>query len=80
MASEHLSAQAWMEKHSLTKERLSELTGFSPSAIYWLLKGKMAPGRGGENPRKMNPFTWHRFKRLCHSVEIELRTGDKFDW
>lgn len=80
MASEHTQVQAWMDRRGLNKERLSELTGWSPSAIYWLLKGRMAPGQGGDNPRKMNPFTWHRFKRTCHSVEIELSTGKKFDW
>lgn len=77
---EHIKTLAWMTRLALSPARLSELTGYSESQIYWLLKGKMAPGRGGQNPRQMNPYTWHRFKRLCHSVDVELRTGDKFNW
>ena len=80
MTPEHERARAWMESHNLSVDQLSELTGYSRASIYWLLKGVMAPGQAGQNPREMNPYTWERFKNLCHAVDVQLRTGKTFDW
>ncbi len=80
MTPEHEKARAWMESHGLTVDQLSELTGYSRAQVYWLLRGVMAPGQAGQNPREMNRYTWERFKNLCHAVDVRLRTGKTFHW
>lgn len=80
MTPEHEKAKAWRESHNLSVPEISELTGYSVAAIYWFERGLMAPGRKGENPRDMNPWSWQRYKRLCHSVDVELKGGAKFNW
>lgn len=73
-------AKAWRERMRLTQDQLSELTGFSQSAIYWFERGRMAPSTSRKNPRKMNPYSWQRYRRACHSVSIELGGGPSFNW
>lgn len=80
MTPEHEKARAWRESHGLSLDELSELTGYSKAALYWLERGVMAPGQKGANPREMNPYSWIRYKNICQAVDLQLRRRLKFDW
>ena len=82
MTPEHERAKAWRKKHGWTLDQLSELTGWSVSAIIWFERGAMPPDKreGSDKPRPMNAYSWARYRRTCHSVAVETRTKKPFDW
>lgn len=62
---EHLKAKAWRLANQWTMDDLAELTGFSKSAIMWFERGQSSDGS------TVDPFAWHRYRRVCHSVDVE---------
>ena len=77
---EHERAKQWRKKHGWTLDQLSELTGWSVSALIWFERGQSPPKAGTKTPQKLNRYSWERFKRTCHSVSVENRTKKQFDW
>lgn len=75
-------AKAWRLKQSFTVDRLSELSGYSVSAIFWMEKGLSPPQphRGRATSRAVNVYAFQRYRRVCHSVQTETRSGKAFDW
>lgn len=87
---EHEKAQAWRERHGLSRKELADLTGYSYESIKWFEHGR-APARTWSTSAKRTPerplsqapngeFAWQRYKRCCQAVEHELRTQEKFAW
>jgi DNA-binding XRE family transcriptional regulator len=83
---EHLKAKSWRERHSLTVADLSELTGYSPEAIYCFERGLTASRTraGSKKKRDYAPGpipeeVWFRYKRICQGVQAHL-DGRKFQW
>lgn len=72
--SEHMQARAWREGLGLTRHQLADLTGYSYEAISLFESGK-TPKRKNQKHLSMSAYVWHRYKRVCHSVECELRGG-----
>lgn len=75
-------ARAWRLKQNLTVDALSELSGYSVSAIFWMEKGLSPPQphRGRSTSRSVNPYAFQRYRRVCHSVQTQIRSGKPFDW
>ena len=73
-------ARAWRNKLGWSMDKLSELTGYSVSSIWWFERGQSPPPRGSDAPGKINVYSWQRYKRCCHSVAVEQRAGKQFDW
>lgn len=73
-------ARAWRERHDLTPEQLSGLTGYSVSAIYWFERGETPPSRKSPtNAGGIADWVWLRYRRACQGVDAELN-GSKFRW
>ena len=70
----HAAAKAWREKRGLDLDALSELTGYSVSALRQLEAGKRFGG--GQH----SEWTWHRFKMACAGAEAQLKSGREFEW
>lgn len=81
---EHLRAKRWRESHSLTPQRLSELSGYSTPAIFWFEKGLTPPMRnakgGHAQDRKIKAWVWWRYRMVCSAIDYALKTGQSFDW
>lgn len=83
---EHTKALKWREKRELSRERLSELTGYSPVTIWWMEQGLVPPKRNaksGSESREIKPWVWHRYKRACGDVDAEIngrKKGEIFKW
>jgi len=75
---EHQKAKAWRINRNLTREKLSELTGYSPESIYWFEQGTTPPAKG-RRPKKTEPWVWLRYQRCCAGVEAEI-AGRPFTW
>ncbi|HSV26211.1 MAG TPA: hypothetical protein VLJ17_24705 [Xanthobacteraceae bacterium] len=67
-------AKAWRTSRALTIKKLAELTGFSCEAIMLFEKGKLPNGR----PIKTE--AWVRYRHICGSIDILLRSGAMFRW
>lgn len=72
MPTDHGRAQAWRKRNNWTLDQLSVLTGYSVSAILWMERGVTPAGT------PTNEYAWHRYRRVCHSVEIETSQGKQF--
>lgn len=70
----HLSAKAWRERRGLDLDALSELTGYSVSALRQLEAGKRFGGAAHSE------WVWHRYRMACAGVEAQLRSGKEFGW
>lgn len=79
MKTEHLKAKAWRQRHGWTLDKLSELTGYSVSAIIWMERGQASSMSKGK-PRPLNPYAWQRYRRVCHSVAVEQTNAKTFEW
>ena len=77
---EHEKAKAWRHAHGWSMDDLSDLTGYSKSAIMWFERGQAPPAKDSYTPRPVNPYSWQRYKRVCHSVATEQRTKKEFTW
>jgi transcriptional regulator with XRE-family HTH domain len=73
-AAEVAAAKAWRERHGWSLDDLSVRSGYSRSAIFWMERGQTAPGKW-----PVNPYAWQRYKRICHSVEVD-DDGKTFNW
>jgi hypothetical protein len=58
-------AKRWRQKHGWTLDELALRTGYSVSSIVWFERGHGPTG----NP--IDKFAWWRYKRICHSVELD---------
>jgi len=75
---EHEKAAAWRRARGLSQAQLGKLTGFSPSAVYWMEKGATA-NRPGYPSRPVRDWVWLRYRRACQGVDAELN-GRQFNW
>jgi len=73
MSSEYTKAQAWRESLGLSRPQLAKLTGYSWRSILWFERGRTPSG--GEIAQEV----WTRYRRICHSVTMELK-GSTFSW
>lgn len=82
MKPEHERAKTWRLRHGWTMRQLAELTGYSESSILWMERGLAAPSTNPPSAGKpTNPYAWQRYRRVCHSVEIETRKiAQPFRW
>jgi hypothetical protein len=67
---------AWWRRTvvQLSPDRLAELTGYSPRAIYAFEQGVNGKGK------PHNPKHWLRYRRACAGVDAELRGRRAFTW
>jgi hypothetical protein len=72
----HEKAKAWRERRDLTREQLSDLTGYSVIAIRKLESGFRRRAAG----EKHSEWVWHRYQMACAGVEAQLKAGRKFEW
>ena len=79
MTTEHDKARLWREAKELTLEQLSQLTGYSVSAIYWFERGVTPPSRKAPGDRAIADWVWQRYRAACAGVDAEL-AGRKFKW
>lgn len=85
---EHELAKEWRERMGLTPQQLSDLSGYSLPAIWWLERGVTPPRTrqhvAGEAKklavRKIPKRVWKRFKNICCGVEVQLKAGKQFNW
>jgi DNA-binding XRE family transcriptional regulator len=77
---DHERAKAWRQKNGWTLDDLADLTGYSRSSIMWFERGVSPPKAGTYTPRKQNQYAFQRYKRACHSVEVETSKGKGWDW
>ena len=87
--SEHDKAKKWRERLNLSRRDLADLTGYSYEAIVLFERGatprrtwstsarREEAGKLANSPR--GSFAWQRYRRVCHSVHVELQ-GSKFSW
>lgn len=90
MLSEHIKAFEWRERLGLSRRELADLTGYSYEAILLFERGgtpkrtwststrREAAGKIQDAPR--GHFAWKRYRRVCHSVHVELQTQETFRW
>lgn len=73
-------AKAWRDKHGLTLIELSDLTGYSPSALCRFELGIVPASQTmGEHP--VTPKAWRRFKMICLAVDSLTKAAKKVeDW
>jgi transcriptional regulator with XRE-family HTH domain len=78
---EHQKAKEWRLAKGLTLDELAYLSGYSKQAIFWFEKGTAHRGT------PLDPNAWARFKRICHSIELDSRMAkidpwrfDNFKW
>jgi len=69
---EHEAARAWREQLGLTRERLSELTGYSTGSIQCMEAGFTSQRK----PVAAGP--WKRYKVACLCAAIMLATGEQY--
>ena len=62
---EHDAAKQWRLNHGWSVEKLSALSGYSHSAIIWFERGR------GPTNKPIDPFAFWRYKRICHSIEVD---------
>lgn len=86
--SEANKAKAWRERHGLTLQKLSELSGYSPAALLWFERG-LTPARTAkhvagkatsEKERAIKWWVWQRYKLVMAAIDHQLKTGEKFEW
>ena len=65
-------AHEWRKRNRLSRQKLADLTGYSPLTIYWMERG---PARG----KPVWPTIWRRYKRACAGAALVLQ-GKEFDW
>ncbi|MDE2100308.1 MAG: helix-turn-helix transcriptional regulator [Patescibacteria group bacterium] len=73
-------AKAWRKKRGLSVNKLAELTGYGPRAVYWLELGLSAPNSTHRTPASVKPWIWKRYRMMCAGVEAQFNTGRVFDW
>jgi transcriptional regulator with XRE-family HTH domain len=73
---EHECAKAWRERHNLTLENLSELTGYSVVAIRKFETGSRNVKKGEQH----SPWVKQRYRMACAGAEQQLRSGKEFAW
>jgi hypothetical protein len=72
---EHERAARWRERHGWTLQQLSELTGYSDSAIYWMERGQSTA------KRPVNKYAWQRYKLCCFALSKAMADGTKrWNW
>ena len=74
MTKPHAQARAWRERRGLDLDQLSELSGYSVSALRQLEAGKRFGGASHSQ------WAWHRYRMVCAGVEAQLRSGRVFEW
>lgn len=79
-ATEIARAKEWRRARNLTLDQLSELTGYSVSAIWWFERGQSPPAKGSATPRKVNEFSWQRYKMLCELIDRRMHSHSEWDW
>ncbi len=72
----HESAKAWRLRLGMTRKQLSELSGYSESAIELFEQGARNIRRG----EKHSPWSWQRYQMTCAAVNHQLKTGKAFEW
>jgi hypothetical protein len=78
---ESQKATRWRVRLNLTPDQLSELTGYSKSAIYWFERGETPPSRkGSATSGDITPWVWQRYKAACGYVDAVVKSGEKFRW
>ena len=70
----HAAAKAWREKRGLDLDQLSELTGYSVSALRQLEAGKRFGGASHSE------WVWQRYRMACAGAEAQLKSGRRFEW
>jgi transcriptional regulator with XRE-family HTH domain len=70
----HQRAKAWRERRKLTREQLSELSGYTTSMIYKFEAGFQRPGI------EHSEFVMQRYRLVCAGIDAQLRTGRVFEW
>lgn len=72
----HEKAKAWRLKRDLSREQLSELTGYSVIAI-----AKLESGFRNQKAREgHSEWVLERYRMACAGAEAQLRSGRKFEW
>lgn len=73
-------AHDWRERAGLTMAQLSDLTGYSPSAICRFELGLVPPSQTmGEHP--VTAKAWRRYKMICLAVDALLKAKKEVeDW
>lgn len=72
----HEQAKAWRVKRNFTLEQLSELTGYSVSAIVKLESGYRHQKDGVGH----SEWTIQRYRMACSGAERQLKSGKEFQW
>lgn len=76
--SESNLARAWREKQNLSRQALSELTGYSQGAIFLFERGVNSEGK--EHP----PEAWQRYKLACLAVSTlrhyQIESIERWEW
>jgi transcriptional regulator with XRE-family HTH domain len=70
----HERARAWREKRGLTLDQLSELTGYSVSALRQLEAGKRFGGA------RHSEWVVERYRMACAGAEAQIKSGRRFEW
>ncbi len=70
---EYERAKRWRNARGWTLDDLADLTGYSRSSIFWFERGV------GPTGKRIDEFAWHRYKRICHSIDVD-KTGTAFKW
>lgn len=83
---EFIKAKAWRERMGLTMDQLARLTGYSKASISWFEKGETPPrtyaGKKSKSKRgtQIGESVWTRYKRACHSCQVQLERKEQFKW
>jgi len=75
-APQHERARAWREKLDLTRDQLSELTGYSVPAILKFEAGFRNQKRSDSH----SEWAWQRYRMACAGAAAQVKTGRVFDW
>jgi Helix-turn-helix len=76
MKSPHESAKAWRTRCKLSREQLSDLTGYSVVAIRKFEAG----ARNARKKELHSDWVWQRYRMACAGAEQQLRSGKEFAW
>jgi phage terminase Nu1 subunit (DNA packaging protein) len=73
---QHEKARAWREKLDLTRDQLSELTGYSVPAIHKFEAGSRNKQRGDNH----SEWAWQRYRMACAGAAAQVKSGRTFEW
>ena len=77
---EHEKAKSWRLKNEWTMAQLSEMIGWSSSAILCMERGISPPTKKGQRDKPVNEHAWFRYKMCCECLERRKGSKKEFDW